>query len=106
MDIPYENTVFSPVKNLSNVGENETSDPYHFGFSLIEMIQETPNQEVGTHTFTHYYCLENGQNKEHFEKDLEAVSSLGKTAHPELASITHNSSPNDRSLLIKYFEKP
>lgn len=80
MDIPYDNTAFNPVKNLSNVGENEMVDPYHFGLSLIEMIRETPNQEIGTHTFSHYYCLENGQSKEHFIKDLEADSSLGKTA--------------------------
>ncbi|WP_277585642.1 polysaccharide deacetylase family protein [Psychrobacillus antarcticus] len=80
MDIPYENTAFSPIKNLSNVGENETVDPYHFGRSLIDMIRETSNQEIGTHTFSHYYCLEDGQNMEHFVKDLVAVSSLEKTA--------------------------
>lgn len=80
MDIPYENAAFSPVVNLSKVGANETVDPYHFGMSLIDMIRETSNQEIGTHTFTHYYCLEDGQNIEHFEKDLAAVSSLGKTA--------------------------
>lgn len=80
MDIPYDNAAFSPVKNLSNVGENEMVDPYHFGLSLIEMIRETSNQEIGSHTFSHYYCLENGQSKEHFIKDLEADSSLGKTA--------------------------
>ena len=80
VDIPYANTALSPVKNLHKVGENETLDPYHYGLSLIEMIQETSNQEIGTHTFSHYYSLENGQNKEHFGKDLKAVSSLGKTA--------------------------
>ena len=80
MDIPYENTALSPVDNLHKVGENETLDPFHFGLSLIDMIRETSNQEIGTHTFSHYYCLENGQNKEHFGKDLKAVSSLGKTA--------------------------
>lgn len=77
IDIPYDNTAFNPVQNFSKVGDNETLDPYHFGNSLISMIRETPNQEIGTHTFTHYYCLETGQSIEHFEKDLEAVSSLG-----------------------------
>lgn len=80
MDIPYENTALSPLINLSKVGANETVDPYHFGLSLIEMIRETSNQEIGTHTFSHFYCLENGQNEEHFEKDLKAVSSLGEIA--------------------------
>lgn len=80
MDIPYENTALSPVNNLHKVGDNETLDPYHFGLSLIDMIRETPNQEIGSHTFSHYYCLENGQEKENFVKDLKAVSSIGKTA--------------------------
>lgn len=79
LDIPYENPALSPINNLSQIGENETQDPYHFGKSLVEMIRETSNQEIGTHTFTHYYCLENGQNQKHFQLDLEAVSSLEKT---------------------------
>lgn len=76
MDIPYKNAAFSPLQNLSRVGESEALDPYHFGKSLIDIIRKTPNQEIGTHTFTHYYCLESGQRKNHFEKDLEAVGSL------------------------------
>lgn len=76
LDIPYQNTAFSTVENLSGVGEDEIQDPYHFGKSLIDIIRHTPNQEIGTHTFSHYYCLEDGQNKEHFEQDLQAVSSL------------------------------
>lgn len=76
LDIPYKNKSFSPLQNLSNVGDSETEDPYHFGKSLIKMIRETQNQEIGTHTFTHYYCLETGQRKEHFINDLKAAISL------------------------------
>ncbi|WP_240793482.1 polysaccharide deacetylase family protein [Psychrobacillus vulpis] len=78
LNIPYENESFSPKHNLWQVGENESQDPYHFGYSLIESIKTIPNQEIGTHTFTHYYCLEDGQRTDHFEKDLQAVVQLNE----------------------------
>lgn len=76
LDIPYENPSLSAVYNLSQVGEDEQDDSYHYGKSLVKIIKEFPNQEIGSHTFTHYYCLEAGQRIEHFEKDLQAVVNL------------------------------
>ena len=73
LDLPYENHLFSPKRNLPFVGEDEQQDPYHFGKSFIREIAASVNQEIGTHTFTHYYCLEEGQKLAHFEKDLQAV---------------------------------
>ena len=63
-------------KNL--VGENEEEDPYHFAPSLIELILKTPNQELGSHTFSHYYCNEEGQTAEDFNLDLEAAQKIAK----------------------------
>ena len=60
------------------VGRDEDEDPYHFGFSLIERIINTPNQELATHTFSHYYCNEEGQTKEHFDADLKAVQRIAR----------------------------
>ncbi len=70
----YTNKVYSPYRRLSQVGENEIEDPYHYGASLIEKIRETPNQEIGTHTFSHYYCLEDGQDPNAFREDLRAAA--------------------------------
>ena len=60
----------------AGVGENEEKDPYHFGYSLISKIIETPNQELATHTFTHYYCNEKGQNELQFDADLKAAQKI------------------------------
>lgn len=68
----YENHSFSPYAKLHTVGENEETDPYHFGQSLVLQILQVPNQEIGTHTFSHYYCLEEGQKSEQFQADLHA----------------------------------
>lgn len=54
------------------VGTDEGDDPYHFGGSIIRAITETEGQEVGSHTFSHYYALEAGQTKEQFAADLAA----------------------------------
>lgn len=58
------------------VGKDETIDPYHHGADLVHQIMETPYQEIGSHTFSHYYCLEPGQTKEQFAADLDAEARL------------------------------
>lgn len=60
----------------NKIGFNENDDPYHYAFSLIELILKTPNQELATHTFSHYYCNEQGQNELQFEADLKAAQKI------------------------------
>ena len=69
----YVNGLFSPYFYIQQIGRNEQEDPCHFGVSLIRKIQNTPFQEIGTHTFSHYFCLEKGQNIESFEADLTSA---------------------------------
>ena len=57
----------------AKVGKNETEDPLHFALSLIEKIAQTPYQEIGSHTFSHYYCMEEGQTAEDFQADVQAA---------------------------------
>lgn len=58
------------------VGENEKTDPFHFGKELIHKIIKTSGQEVGSHTFCHYYCNEEGQTAETFSSDLRATQNI------------------------------
>jgi peptidoglycan/xylan/chitin deacetylase (PgdA/CDA1 family) len=60
-----------------SVGEDEGSDPFHFAPSLIRQIADVPGQEIATHTFSHYYCLEEGQGKDAFEADLKSAIRAG-----------------------------
>jgi hypothetical protein len=70
----YANASISTYVHLTEggVGESEHDDPYHFGGSLIGLITKTKNQELGSHTFSHYYALEDGQTTEQFDSDLKA----------------------------------
>ncbi len=69
----YINDNLSPYKYIESIGNNEQEDPFHYGYSLLKQIASYQNQEIATHTFSHYYCLEKGQNLEEFSADLEAV---------------------------------
>ena len=62
--------------NSGMVRHDELIDPYHFGADLVRQIREVPHQEIGSHTFSHYYCLEPGQTAQEFEADLDAQAQL------------------------------
>jgi peptidoglycan/xylan/chitin deacetylase (PgdA/CDA1 family) len=83
----YVQSHLSNYSHLSDVGENEDSDPFHFGASLIRKILDTPSQELATHTFSHYYCLEAGQTVETFRADLVAAVQAAKRFGVTLKSI-------------------
>jgi hypothetical protein len=83
----YADPNLSPYQALDLVGEDEKNDPYHFGSSLIAQIRETPGQEMATHTFCHYYCLERGQTADEFRYDLEAAIRVARSQGLELRSL-------------------
>ena len=45
---------------------------------LIDLIKNTRGQEIATHTFSHYYCLEEGQDIQSFESDLKKALEIAK----------------------------
>ena len=58
------------------LGSNEEADPFHFAPSLIRQIAATPGQEIASHSFSHYYCLESGQNAAAFAADLKSAVAI------------------------------
>lgn len=83
----YEDTRLSPYQVLHELGETESVDPYRFGRSLLERIRATPGQEIGTHTFSHYYALEHGQTAETFRHDLSSAVRVGQDLGVEIRSL-------------------
>ncbi|CAK0759989.1 NodB homology domain-containing protein [Gammaproteobacteria bacterium] len=72
----YNREELSPYKYI-----NETFDldpVYHFAPELIKIIMEYNGQEIGTHTFSHYYCLEEGQSLAQFEDDIFSAIQIAK----------------------------
>jgi len=83
----YADPSQSPYGDLAQIGRNEFEDPFHLAPSLIEAIRSAPNQEIGSHTFSHYYCLEDGQDRDAFRGDLEASVRLARTRGVTLRSL-------------------
>jgi len=68
----YARAEFDPYPDMDSIGETEKADPYHLGLSLVRQIIDCEGMELGSHTFSHYYCLEEGQTVDTFRADLEA----------------------------------
>jgi peptidoglycan/xylan/chitin deacetylase (PgdA/CDA1 family) len=97
----YSNSILSPYNEP--IGEDETDDPLHFAPSLIETIRQTPRQELATHTFSHYFCLEPGQTREAFESDLDSALAIASKNGIQFRSLVfprdqHN--PDYDTLLV------
>ncbi|NVK48511.1 MAG: polysaccharide deacetylase family protein [Cyclobacteriaceae bacterium] len=50
----------------------------HFAPELIKQILDTPFQELGSHSFAHYYTLVRGQSPEQFRQDLKATQKIAQ----------------------------
>jgi peptidoglycan/xylan/chitin deacetylase (PgdA/CDA1 family) len=74
----YTDRRFDPYGMLDEIGEDEARDPFHYASSLLHAIAEVPGQEIASHTFSHYYCLEDGQTLQTFKADLEAARAIGE----------------------------
>ncbi len=72
---------------VETIGLDEEHDPEHLAGSLVELISAGAGQEVGSHTFSHYYCLEPGQSDAAFRADLAAAQSIARWRGLELTSL-------------------
>lgn len=69
------------------VGADEGEDPLHLAASLVDLVAATPGQEIGSHTFSHFYCLEQGQDEHAFRADLAAAQALAARRGLHLHSL-------------------
>lgn len=83
----YADARLSPYDDLEALGRNEEDDPYHFASSLLQRVQNTPGQEIATHTFSHFYCLEEGGDVEAFRADLAAAKAAAARRRIDMSSI-------------------
>jgi hypothetical protein len=72
----YSDENLSPYTYLGKKASIEKR--FHFAPELIQLIGDTRGQEVGTHTFSHFYCLEPGQTVAEFREDMMAAFSVAK----------------------------
>ena len=83
----YDNQILSPYPHVNHIGRDEQEDPFHYAPSLIKLVASSAHQEVGTHTFSHYYCLEKGQDIETFRDDLKAAKKVASKYKLDMESL-------------------
>ncbi|WP_037321020.1 polysaccharide deacetylase family protein [Salegentibacter sp. Hel_I_6] len=82
----YENKNLSAYKYGKSIQSKET-EKLCFAPNLVKLITESKGQELGSHTYSHYYCLEPGQDSLAFKSDLEKSSELASNHGVELKSL-------------------
>lgn len=60
------------------VKKNGIRPEVHFAPDLIQQIIDTPGQELGSHSFAHYYTLMRGQSPEQFYQDLQSTQNIAQ----------------------------
>ena len=83
----YENRTLDPYVEFDKIGRDEIQAPCFYGSSLIRLVADTPGQEIGTHTFCHYYCREKGQTVEQFRADMEAAKNIAQAHGYHVTSV-------------------
>ena len=74
------------LQEFKVIGKDDNDDPYHFGYSLLEMIKKS-NHEIATHTFSHFYCLEEGQTAEDFGTDIKSALHVAAKENIDITSL-------------------
>ena len=82
-----EKGALDPYKQFAKIGENEESAPCFYAPSLIRQIAAAPGQEIGSHTFSHYYCREKGQTAEQFAADMKAAKAIAAAKGYDVTSV-------------------
>lgn len=82
----YVEEKFSAYNHFSNIIADDF-EIYYSGNKLINIIKSYENQEIATHTYSHYYCLERGQSTVQFKADLELAILKGENRDIKIKSI-------------------
>jgi len=103
----YKRAELSPYHFIDahGIGEDESQDPFHFAPTLIRTIAQTPFQEIGTHTYSHYYCNEEGQTVEQFSEDLRAAQRVASLLNITLRSLVFPRNQFNDSYLRSAFDQ-
>ncbi len=99
----YKNDALNPFNLLNSVGVDEDDDQLHYANSTIHKIKNNGNHEIGTHTYSHYNCLAQGQTLEQFEEDVKAAKNIAKPLNIDVESIVFpKNQVNDDYLKVCY----
>jgi peptidoglycan/xylan/chitin deacetylase (PgdA/CDA1 family) len=80
----YQKAQLDPY--VEQMGRDESEDPFRFAPSLIREIQQVAGQEIGSHSYSHYYSLEAGQGDKEFRADITSAIRIAENSGYRLRS--------------------
>lgn len=83
----YSNKQFSSYFNIIDFAKANGLSEYLFCKDLLLELNNKKNIELGSHTFSHYYCLEKGQNNIQFKDDIQTARIEANRNNIKLSSI-------------------
>lgn len=83
----YSRPELSSYRFGKGVIKNNSLDYLFFAPDLIRAIKEAPGQEIGSHTYSHYYCAEGGADVKSFSADLKVAKRLAGKFNIPLKSL-------------------
>lgn len=81
----YERKGLSPYEK-DNLQKEKQYPELHFIPELIDQIRQA-GQEIGTHTYSHYYCDEQGANVVSFDSDIHKAVKIARENGDNVQSI-------------------
>ncbi len=83
----YANPELDGYAWFDKIGKDEKSAPCFYAPGLLQKIAETPGQEIGSHSFCHYYCREAGQTLQEFEADMRSARAIAESKGYPVTSV-------------------
>jgi|LSQX01.1.fsa_nt_gb peptidoglycan/xylan/chitin deacetylase (PgdA/CDA1 family) len=80
----YENPSLNPY---SYIQKAHLEASLHFAKDVVAKIAKVPFQEIASHTYSHYYCLEDGQTAENLREDLALFQTVSCRSGYEVSTI-------------------
>lgn len=99
----YKNIEYSPYEFIKSIDDKFEKD-YIFAPKLIEKIIKTENQEIGSHSFSHYYCLEEGQDRYSFKSDINSAKKAAEKFKIDIRSYVFPRNQINNEYLPTCFE--
>lgn len=83
----YANAKVSSYNWVNNNKFTQHNQQFYFAPELVRLIASNSAMELGSHTYSHYYCCEPGQHAEAFEADMEMAIQKAKQQGFTLLSL-------------------
>lgn len=83
----YNDKKFAAINSVIPYVIKEKRYDWLFSSDMIDWLKTNSNIELATHTYSHFYCLEDGTNEDNFKEDLALIKKNAYDHSIELSTI-------------------